>query len=152
MYWALNEFLSDHNPLCWLRNQRDPRNKFARWIQELETFDYQIRYVKGTSNQAADYLSRQTSELDLVVNDEFECFERHLYLVKDDVLSERFRVEQREYVPIAFAIEQLQKGMHIGEGRFKNQSGMVISDGLLYRGQTTSSTTHPETGSTRIGT
>ena len=128
-------FLSDHNPLCWLRNQRDPRNKFARWIQELETFDYQIRYVKGTSNQAADYLSRQTSELDPVVNDEFECFERHLYLVKDDVLSERFSVEQREYVPIAFALEQLQKGMHIGEGRFKNQSGMVISDGLLYRGK-----------------
>ena len=24
-------------PLCWLRRQKDPRHKFARWIQELES-------------------------------------------------------------------------------------------------------------------
>ena len=36
-------------------------------------------------------------------------------------------------MPIAFALEQLQEVIHIGEGRFKNQNGMVISGGLLYR-------------------
>ena len=51
-------FISDHNPLCWLRKQRDPRHKFAQWIQELESFNYEVRYIRGESNDVADYLSR----------------------------------------------------------------------------------------------
>ena len=35
-------FISDHNPLVWLRQQKDPRGKFARWIQELEMFNYRV--------------------------------------------------------------------------------------------------------------
>ena len=29
--------VTDHNPLAWLRRQKDPRNKFARQLLELET-------------------------------------------------------------------------------------------------------------------
>lgn len=33
-----------------LRKQKDPRSKFARWIQELEGLDYEIQYVRGIDN------------------------------------------------------------------------------------------------------
>ena len=39
---------SDHNPLVYLRSQKDPRGKFARWITELEEFDYQVKYLPGS--------------------------------------------------------------------------------------------------------
>ena len=39
--------LSDHNPLVWMRHQRDPRGKFARWLIELEGLRYEIQYRKG---------------------------------------------------------------------------------------------------------
>ena len=70
---------SDQNPLVWLRQQRDPRGKFARWLLEMESLNYSVRYRRGSENLAADYLSRSASSFDLEVNDESENFERHVY-------------------------------------------------------------------------
>ena len=50
--------ITDHNPLVWLHRQKDPRNKFARWLLELEAYDYEVEYRRGTENDAADFLSR----------------------------------------------------------------------------------------------
>ena len=73
------KFLSDHNPLVWLKRQKDTRGKFTRWVQELETFNYQVIYVRGKDNVVADCLSRMHSEVDKAVNNETENFERHIY-------------------------------------------------------------------------
>ena len=51
-------FLTDHNPLKWMRRQKDPRHTFARWLLELEELPYRIEYIPGSENQVADYLSR----------------------------------------------------------------------------------------------
>ena len=83
-------FISDHNPLRWLRRQKDPRHKFARWIQELESFDYEIQYVQGSANSVADYLSHLDSEVDLDVNNEDEYFERHIFSISDGELDIRY--------------------------------------------------------------
>ena len=60
MYLAGTPFIlkSDHNPLVHLRNQKDPRGKFARWIAELEEYEYSIQYILGKENVKADALSR----------------------------------------------------------------------------------------------
>ena len=50
--------LTDHNPLAWLRKQKDPRYRYARWIMELEALNCQIVYRKGRDNQFVDFLSR----------------------------------------------------------------------------------------------
>ena len=47
VYLAGSEFIirSDHDPLVKLRTMKDPRGKFARWITELEEYNYQIEYI-----------------------------------------------------------------------------------------------------------
>ena len=72
-------FLSHHNPLRWLRGQNDLRHKFSRWIQELEAIGYEIHYVRGKENAAADYLSR-LSRGGPDVNIDFDHFDQHLFL------------------------------------------------------------------------
>ena len=34
--------ITDYNPLQWLRAQKDPRGKFARWLIDLEELPYEI--------------------------------------------------------------------------------------------------------------
>lgn len=50
VYLAGRNFMlkTDHNPLVFLRSQKDPRGKLSRRINELEEFDYTIKYVPGT--------------------------------------------------------------------------------------------------------
>ena len=47
----------DHNPLVHLRNQKDPRGKFARWVSGLEEFNSTVKYIAGKENVKADALS-----------------------------------------------------------------------------------------------
>ena len=63
---------SDHNPMVWLRQKRDPRGKFARWLLELEAINYVVKYRRGVDNLAADYLSRSATTYDGRVKDEIE--------------------------------------------------------------------------------
>jgi hypothetical protein len=49
---------TDHQPLQWLRNLKEPNAKLTRWRLALEEYDYRIEYVPGKSNQVADALSR----------------------------------------------------------------------------------------------
>lgn len=50
--------VSDHKPLQWLFNIKDPSSKLVRWRLKLEEFDYEIVYKKGKTNCNADALSR----------------------------------------------------------------------------------------------
>ena len=50
--------LSDHRPLTWLFNLKDPLSKLARWRIQLEEYDYEIRYKPGVQNSNVDALSR----------------------------------------------------------------------------------------------
>ena len=73
--------ISDHEPLQWLRKQKDPRGKFARWILELEQYNYVFNHKPGKEIAGPDALSRiETSKEPTDGNDE-EYFENHIYQV-----------------------------------------------------------------------
>lgn len=49
---------TDHRPLTWLMNHKDPGSKLQRWRLKLSEYEYEIGYQKGKLNAAADALSR----------------------------------------------------------------------------------------------
>lgn len=67
--WAVNYFrhylygrkfkiVTDHRPLTWLFNVKDPGSRLIRWRLKLEQYDYEIIYKPGRQNANADCLSR----------------------------------------------------------------------------------------------
>lgn len=50
--------LTDHKPLTWLFNVKDPGSRLVRWRLLLEEYTYKILYKPGKLNQNADALSR----------------------------------------------------------------------------------------------
>jgi transposase InsO family protein len=49
---------TDHAPLLWLKNFKDPEGMYARWITILENFDFESQYRAGYKHRNADGLSR----------------------------------------------------------------------------------------------
>lgn len=50
--------VTDHRPLSWLHNLKDPVSWLARWKIKLGEYDYQIIHKAGKANVNADALSR----------------------------------------------------------------------------------------------
>jgi hypothetical protein len=50
--------LSDHAPLQYWKTQRDLSKRQIRWLDFLSNFDFDIKYIPGITNKAADALSR----------------------------------------------------------------------------------------------
>ncbi|XP_070132608.1 uncharacterized protein [Drosophila bipectinata] len=53
------DVITDHMKLKWLNNIESPLGRIARWVFELQQYDYIISYRKGKLNVVADALSRQ---------------------------------------------------------------------------------------------
>ena len=49
---------TDHGSLRWLYNFKEPEGQVARWIERLNTFDFEIEHRPGRKHENADALSR----------------------------------------------------------------------------------------------
>jgi hypothetical protein len=58
LYGKKFKIASDHKPLTWIMNVKDPGSRLLRWRIQLEEYDYEIIYKKGAQNTNADALSR----------------------------------------------------------------------------------------------
>ena len=59
--------VTDHAALSLLHNQKDPHQRLARWVAQLQAFDFEVVHKPGSAHLDADCLSRlvkETSPLD----------------------------------------------------------------------------------------
>lgn len=65
------KIITDHKPLQWLMNLKEPSSRLTRWRLKLSEYDFTIIYKKGTANTNADALSRieiNNEQMSLFVN------------------------------------------------------------------------------------
>jgi hypothetical protein len=61
VYGSKFTVVTDHKPLKWLESMQNPRNRGARWIMELQQYNYKVEYKPGKThiNADADAISRR---------------------------------------------------------------------------------------------
>jgi hypothetical protein len=71
-YLGLKPFtiVTDHSALKWLKTSKIPRGRRARWVMDLQQYDFNIKHRAGKANANADALSRMFEE----DNQTFSCF------------------------------------------------------------------------------
>lgn len=57
------KIVTDHRPLTWLMNFKEPGSKLVRWRLKLLEYEFEIVYKKGSQNVVADALSRINVEI-----------------------------------------------------------------------------------------
>jgi hypothetical protein len=58
LYGRRFKVVSDHKPLVWVMNVKDPGSRLMWWRIQLPEYDYEIVHKRGTQNMNADALSR----------------------------------------------------------------------------------------------
>ena len=123
--------------LKWLRNQKDPRGKFARWIMELEQYEYSFEYKPGVEHITPDALSRIESGKS--TSDHIDKFTENVYNVEYTEVKDNkdwlnlVQSEQQRDSSIRIAIEQLEEKGKISTGKYKNFHQLFIKDGVLVK-------------------
>ena len=120
------DLITDQCPLKWLRNQKDPRRTFARWILELEEYSYTITHRPGKENNLPDYLSRNPNvAIDAKVQDE-SVFEDKIFTVKTSVHVEtrwdafQMQRQQKQDPVTSEALEQLRMKGRVRSGQLRD--------------------------------
>ena len=123
-------FVSDHEPLKTISQQKDPRGKIGHWILELENLDYQIKYIKGSENTEADYMSR------ILLSEALEEPEPPMiYHMTIEELQETLIKAQKADAEIASTTSDLLTTGKVSKGSYKTYSNLNILNGLLCKGK-----------------
>ena len=127
-------FHTDYQPLKYIRKQKDPRGKFARWLVELENYDYRVEYVPGKDNVEADYLSRieiPSDKEEPESTQEIAC----IYLNAEMLPTLKvIKEHQQKDNQVKDAMAQLKASQMISKGIYKSYANLNLSDGMLWKG------------------
>ena len=115
--------ITDHCPLKWLKEQKDPKHTYARWLMELQELPFRIGFRPGRENQVADYLSRiQGLHYDETINQE-DLFEDKVFSTRNgEQLYDRLTKEQTQEAALQRAIAELSQQGRVLSGQLKKVS------------------------------
>jgi hypothetical protein len=57
---------TDHNNLKYFLEQKDLSERQQKWVTKVQSFDFDIKYVKGKKNIVVDALSRRPAACSLM--------------------------------------------------------------------------------------
>ena len=116
------DYTPHHCPLQCLKNQRDPKHTYTRWLVELQELPFTIKYRPGRENQVADCLSRKPhATYDKEVNDE-DKFGDKIYTVSSGSCSLYRRIveSQEQDEVIRKASRELSQEGQVISGQLKS--------------------------------
>ena len=70
LYGRKLTLVTDHKPLIWFQNSKDPCSRVTRWKLKLAEYDFDVIYKAGKTNVNADALSRNPIDLENIENDD----------------------------------------------------------------------------------
>lgn len=125
--------ITDHNPLRWLMDIKNPAGRLARWSLTLQEYDITIKHRPGKAHQNADALSRIPAEPSVATT----CAK-----AETDIIPKRsyqdIRDRQKNDPSLAAIIQYLELG-ELPELSSKARETVILSgdyelghDGLLY--------------------
>jgi len=96
--------LTDHKPLVWLNNVKDPTSRLIRWRLKLAEYEYEIKYKAGKTNVNADALSRNPVE-EIVNKEKNSKPEQRIYPLEifDSDDEPLFETQPKETDPVSEA-------------------------------------------------
>lgn len=142
--------VTDHAALSLLKNQKDPHHRLARWVAQLQAFDFDVLYKSGSTHVDADCMSRLVKDTSVEVDSEKvdeETF-RSIYLAaqpepclsqtpseeaEDLIPAIDIRKEQREDPFCKKYIGILESATLTPREKSRQARNFTIQDGQLYR-------------------
>ena len=121
MFLCGNKFIlnTDHNPLVHLREKKDPPGKFARWLSELEEYNYKVTYIPGKLNVKADALSRLKCVETNNHEEMYDCDDNIYSFIQRDKFLEQLRSEQEADQIILNAKQLIGENKEVKNGQLK---------------------------------
>ena len=111
--------ITDHKPVEYLFNMKEPNSRLVRWRLKLQKFDYQICYKKGKQNTNADGLSR--IEINMTENESVLGNPGDI----DEEINQYIRNEKNKNL----TLEEVQELEDIINPKIQNQNKInIISD------------------------
>ena len=86
MYGRKFTLVTDHKPLVWFQNSKDPCSRISCWRLNLAEYDFDVIYKAGKMNVNADALSRNPID---------DYKEKSKYLQVDD--NDTFMTSQENF-------------------------------------------------------
>lgn len=130
--------VTDHSALSLLKNHKDPHQRIARWVAQLQSYDFDVVYKNGKSHVDADCLSRLIDEQP--AQDDIDL-EQCKYMIKALNLSDDdrahadidFKLEQREDEYCSKFIDILESTELRDSQKLRLARNFTIQDDKLYR-------------------
>ena len=118
---------TDSNVVRWLCQKKELKGKFARWILDMQDFDFQVQHQKGIENNVADALSRFPVHCDV-------CQSSTLCALRPSGYSnEELALWQQGDESVRTPLLRLQELLTGDEDEDQSDKAFRLSKGVLYK-------------------
>lgn len=99
LYGKKFTLVTDHNALSLIHNQKDPHRRLARWVSNLQGYEFDVVYKSGIKHKDADCMSRLINS-NVATDDQNDELDRNLCHVTQDDGDDAIENDTDELVDI----------------------------------------------------